>query len=591
MMFFDEGARLRALNDLGLLNSAPSESFDRITRMASQVFNAPIAAVSLTDMDRQWFKSRVGCGTEIPRDKAPCAEVTRLGDLLVVSDLSADTRFQGGTLDLAGVRFYAGAPLTTRDGFTLGAMCVLDTMPRTITAEQAKVLTDLAAMVMSQIELQHALGRIDPASGLPNRNQFADDFADMTRDNAGEERVAMLVDFIDPSQLNRALRIFGPSHLDVMVKDAADTIKAELAANTTLYHVGVTQFAALMEGEKAEALKAQINARFDDLAATTPKQRRSKPLPAIGLMQFRLGELSAAQVLRSVHGASQDARHAGHVAGLHSVFADAVHERQYAILSGLPAAMSAADQLSLHYQPRVDLQSGWCDGAEALLRWTHPVLGNVPPGEFFPLAEATELARPLTQWVLEAALSQIAAWHAAGLAIRVSVNVSPANLEENDFADRLAEALARHGVAPQFLEIEFTESGLIRNQPRILANLASIRALGVGCAIDDFGTGYSSFSYLKDIPAQIIKIDQSFIRTLTSVGADSAIVRGMISMGHDLGRWVVAEGVETEEAYAFLRQAGCDEAQGYLLSRPVVAETFAAWVEAYNNDVSRSAAA
>ena len=155
----------------------------------------------------------------------------------------------------------------------------------------------------------------------------------------------------------------------------------------------------------------------------------------------------------------------------------------------------------------------------------------------------------------------------------------------------MAEALARHGVAPQFLEIEFTESGLIRNQPRILANLASIRALGVGCAIDDFGTGYSSFSYLKDIPAQIIKIDQSFIRTLTSVGADSAIVRGMISMGHDLGRWVVAEGVETEEAYAFLRQAGCDEAQGYLLSRPVVAETFAAWVKAYNHDVSRSAAA
>lgn len=590
-MLLDESARLRALNDLGLLNSAPSESFDRITRMASQIFDVPIAAVSLTDRDRQWFKSRVGCGTEIPRDKAPCAEVTRMGDVLVVSDLSNDIRFQGAKLDQDGVRFYAGAPLTTRDGFTLGAMCVLDTKPRTITPEQAKVLTDLAAMVMSQIELQHSLGRIDPASGLPNRNQFAEDFEDVTRDHAGEERVAMLVDFIDPAQLNKALRIFGPSHLDIMAKDAADTTRTYLAPGTTLYHVGVTQFVALLRDRQAEALKKEINAHFNDLASNVATPTRSRPLPTMGLMQFRLGELSAAQVLRSVHGAAQDARSAGQVAGLHSICADVAHERQYAILSGLAEAVAAPDQLSLHYQPRVDLQSGRCESAEALLRWNHPILGNVPPGEFFPLAEATELARPLTQWVLEAALAQIAAWQSAGLTIKVSVNVATANLEEGDFADRLGGALVRHAVSPQFLEIEFTESGLIRNQPRILANLAAIRALGVGCAIDDFGTGYSSFSYLKDIPAETIKIDQSFILNLTSAGADGALVRGMITMGHDLGRWVVAEGVETEEAYAFLRQAGCDEAQGYLLSRPVTADAFALWVLAHNQNLSRNAAA
>lgn len=587
----DEAERLRALRDLNLLDTAPSESFDRITRMASQIFNSPTAAVSLTDIDRQWFKSRVGCGPELARAEAPCHVVTETGDLLVISDLALDSRYANGELVRNGVRFYAGAPLTTRDGFTLGAMCVLDTKPRTLSAEQAKVLTDLAAMVMAQVELQHALGRIDPSSGLPNRNQFAEDLDDSARDHAGEQRVAMLVDLVGPLQLSNAMRILGPSSLDEMIKTAAADLKERLKGAATLYHVGVTQLATILRGETAEDLYRKTEIHFTAMADQPLGPHNSGMAPVVGLMPFSLGEVSAAQVLRAVHGAAQDARDAEKSVSLYSLALDDVHQRRHALLDGLRHALTSPDELSLVFQPRVDLSSGRCTGAEALLRWNHPALGNIPPSEFIPLAEATELAHPLTQWVIDAALRQAAEWQRPGVEVRISVNVSPSNLEESDFAARLAESLQRHRVPPQALEIEFTEGGLIRHQAKILVNLAAIRELGVVCAIDDFGTGYSSFAYLKEIPAQIIKIDQSFVRTLAQGGPDAALVRGMISMVQELGLRVVAEGVETQLAYDFLCNNGCDEAQGYFISRPVAPGAFLTWLEAKGVSAVTDAAA
>jgi GAF domain-containing protein len=186
-----EAARLDALHKLDLLDTPPAEAFDRITRMAAQIFGLPVAAVSLTDSDRQWFKSRVGVEHwSIPRLQAPCATVAESDTLLVIPDLADDPAFRDSHLARSGVRFYAGAPLTTRDGHALGAMCVLGTAPRQITDAERGVLTDLAAMVMAQIELQHAMGRVDPISGLPNRNQYIDDFSDLEKDRARRGRGA-----------------------------------------------------------------------------------------------------------------------------------------------------------------------------------------------------------------------------------------------------------------------------------------------------------------------------------------------------------------------------------------------------------------
>jgi EAL domain-containing protein (putative c-di-GMP-specific phosphodiesterase class I) len=215
---------------------------------------------------------------------------------------------------------------------------------------------------------------------------------------------------------------------------------------------------------------------------------------------------------------------------------------------------------------------------EGLLRWRHPTLGLVQPGEFIPLAEQTELTRPLTEWVMNAALAQSAAWKTAGLDLRVSVNVSAVNLEEDDFASRVAAALQRHAVLASDFEIEFTESALITKRSRVLRTLMQIRESGVVCAIDDFGTGYSSFSYLQDIPADTIKIDQSFIRSLRPKSRGGALVRNIIHMARELGYRVVAEGVETQEVYDFLAAAGCDDAQGYFISRPVGSDDLLHWL-------------
>ncbi|MCT8267237.1 GGDEF and EAL domain-containing protein [Afifella sp. JA880] len=579
-----EEARLRALRELNLLDTAPSENFDRITRLAAQFFETPISAVSLTDVDRQWFKSRVGCGPQIPREHAPCAEVTRSGDVLVVSDLAEDPRFNKGVLVENGVRFYAGAPLVTKEGFTLGSMCVLDTVPREIGKDDEKALRDLAAMVMTQIELQHAIGRIDPVSGLPNRQQFTENLEDLARDFAGERRLAILLDLAPPNQIVQALRVLGPTYLDDLMRLSVEGVRNLKIEGHTVYHVGGAQLLAVIGDADEERVEVELVKRLNMLADfSRGRGAASLSHMACGIAPFILGEVKAGDVLRAAHHAAQDARESDRVVGIYSAATDEEHKRRYALIAALRELLERGGdgELSLVYQPRIDLKTGRCYGAEALLRWDHPEYGSVSPAEFIPLAEQTDLMRPLTSWVKLRAIAQLRAWRDEGYDLRVSINVSAANLEEEEFGLRLASVLAENGVSPSCLEIEFTESTFISNRRRVVKNLTDIRELGVVCAIDDFGTGYSTFSYLHDFPADIIKIDQTFIRKLEPGSRGSILVQSLIHMAGALGYRVVAEGVETQDVADFLIEAGCHEGQGYLFSRPLPPEAFADWLKSH----------
>jgi EAL domain-containing protein (putative c-di-GMP-specific phosphodiesterase class I)/GAF domain-containing protein len=579
-MSHQEQARLSALQDLNLLDTPPSESFDRITRMASQLFNLPIAAVSLIDKDRQWFKSRVGMDLrQCSRDKAPCAQVAETREVLVLPDVLKDPYYSGSLLAESGMRFYAGAPLVTRDGFGLGSMCVIGTAPREITEQEKTALKDLAAMVMAQIELQHAFGRVDPATGLPNRNQFLEDVEDLMRDHPGERRFAVLIDLMDTGQLSQALRVIGPSYVDDLVKGAARAIRQALSADTKLYRIGSTHYGFLLGGLDDGARAAATEAVRKCVGSVI----QSGDIPvvlnaAIGVAPFRLGELAPLDVLRTAHSAAQDAREAEAGVETYSVSRDDVHRRRFTLLADIRDALARPGQLSLAYQPRVDVRSGTCVGAEALLRWNHPTLGDVPPGEFIPLVEQTALARDVTNWVVDAAIEQIIAWRAKGIDIPVSINVAAPNLEEEDFAARVIEKLRSRNVPPQSIELELTESTLIRNGRRAVSQLEALSAAGVRIAIDDFGSGYSSLSYLQRIPASVVKIDRSFMQTLAREERTRTLVSAMISMIHDLGYRVVAEGVETAELYDFLAGQACDEAQGYWISRPATPAAFERWL-------------
>ena len=574
-----ETDRLNALRSLDLLDTPPSESFDRITRMAAQIFGLPIAAVSLTDSDRQWFKSRVGVDHwQIPRETAPCGQVSDSCGFLLIRDFEADPYYKNSYLGQNGIRFYAGAPLTTRDGYTLGAMCVLGTEPRDITDDERRALTDLAAMVMAQIELQHAFGRVDPITGLPNSHQLVEDIQDAARDHAGDERVVVFLDLMPVEQLSDALRVIGPKFLHDMGRSATQKLQQALP-NTKLYCIDPIHLGFVLESSKADEIHRiaeRVRQNFADAGADGDVRIQFRL--TLGMAPFTLGDVKAHDVLRFARSAAQDARDRSKPFAIYSDHLDERYTRRFRLISDMPAALKASDQLELVFQPKVDLKSGACVGAEALLRWTHPQLGSISPAEFIPIVEQSGLARALTDWVLDAALVHISRWEAQGRNLTVSVNISAVNLDEDDFAGRVFLRVANAGIRPKALELEITESALIRNGERAFEQLDAIAGAGIGIAVDDFGTGYSSLSYLKRIPANCVKIDRSFIEAIASEPRDLHLVTSMVVMLKGMNFRVVAEGIETARVQHLLELAGCDEGQGYHLARPMPAAQFESWL-------------
>ncbi|HZE52100.1 MAG TPA: GGDEF domain-containing phosphodiesterase, partial [Bradyrhizobium sp.] len=234
------------------------------------------------------------------------------------------------------------------------------------------------------------------------------------------------------------------------------------------------------------------------------------------------------------------------------------------------------DQFALHYQPKVDMTTGQITGVEALLRWTHPDLGVLPPAQFIPLAEETGLIVPIGRWVLRKACAQNMAWQRSGLRpVSMAVNLSPRQFLDEDLLQDIDGALAASGMPPVLLQLEVTESMVMRNVSRAVKVLDAIQSRGIRLAIDDFGTGYSSMSLMKQFPIDTIKIDRSFVRDLPDDSEDKAITQAIISMGKALGMTIVAEGVETAEQETFLRDHACDEMQGFLFSKPVPSQQLA----------------
>ncbi len=249
-------------------------------------------------------------------------------------------------------------------------------------------------------------------------------------------------------------------------------------------------------------------------------------------------------------------------------------ERQF-IEEGLRRALERRE-LTLHYQPKVNLLTGAITGAEALIRWTHPTRGSIAPGQFIPVAEDCGLILPIGAWVLREACSQARAWMDAGLPVTsMAVNVSAMEFRGKNFLDSLFAILGETDLDPSCLELELTESVLMKHAEFTAATLQILRKRGVQVAVDDFGTGYSSLSYLQKFPVDALKIDQSFVRQISTAGDDTTIVKAVIGMARSLKLRVIAEGVETVEEVAFLRAYRCEEAQGYYFSPPVLPRQFA----------------
>jgi EAL domain-containing protein (putative c-di-GMP-specific phosphodiesterase class I) len=260
-----------------------------------------------------------------------------------------------------------------------------------------------------------------------------------------------------------------------------------------------------------------------------------------------------------------------------------------ALLGDLRRALSRNEELFLVYQPKVATDTGHVCGVEALLRWQHPSRGLVPPDEFIPTVETTGLIDELTFYVLRRALQQLQRWYAQGLRFPVAVNISARNLLDPRFPTRLTDLLGYYRLPGDLLVLELTETAIMSNPGGAAEALQHLVAHGVRISIDDFGTGYSSMTYLKQLPVSELKIDRSFISAMSSQADDAVLVQSAIDLGHNLGLTVVAEGVEDQAVLQHLRTIGCDQAQGYHISRPVSADDLDAWLAVDRPSTSRAA--
>ena len=301
---------------------------------------------------------------------------------------------------------------------------------------------------------------------------------------------------------------------------------------------------------------------------------------SFGLAIYPMHGTDAETLLRRADIALHEAKLSRQGVGVYEPGRDELHLRQLMLIGDLRHSI-VREQLSLQFQPKVELSSNRVLHAEALLRWTHAQLGPVSPDEFIPLAERSGFIRELTRHVIDRSLEQQRSWRDQGLSVGMAVNLSVMDLDDDDLPDFIRDCLSRHEVSPAQLILEVTESALMGDVHHALRMLDRLRSLGLRLAIDDFGTGYSSLAQLKRMPVDELKIDKSFMTQVTEGSDDAVIVRSTIELGHNMGLRVVAEGVEDELSLNLLKRLGCDMAQGYFLSRPLAGDAFLAWAEAY----------
>ena len=579
----DEAVRLAALRSSCLLGAPADPEFDLITEIAARTFNVPIALVSLVDEDRLWFISSVGLEVrQAPRADAFCSEAINRLAPLVILDAQVDSRFDRSAFVTGEphARFYAGAPLVTADGSCLGTLCVIDRRPRkSFTNAEKQILRSFAKLIMERIETRRTIGTVDRLTLLPNRARFIEDIKLWRAEDVDRAagRATIAVDICGVDYFYGMVRALGCECAEGYLL-AAKRRLCDLLGPTPLYRVGETLFAFVHDEESSSlpSVFRRLSSAFD-----RPLEYDGIPYAAaVSIGAVRLGERDEANdLLRALITAADMARRDGGDGSIYERDHDDAQQRAFRILAALAEAVGDDDQLSLRYQPRVHLATGECVGVEALLRWHHPTLGEISPCEFVPLAEKTTLIIRMTQWVVEHVLEQARRWQQAGHRFTVSINVSAMDLEHADFIDTLWATLQRHRLDATLLEIEFTESAMSQRQEHLAASMARLRSLGLQIAIDDFGAGYSNFTYLKRIPATTLKIDQSFIRSMLSDERNSAIVPSMIALGHKLGHRIVAEGIESKAVYDQVRHWGCDEGQGFWMSKPLTAVELEAWLQ------------
>lgn len=565
--------RMTTVSSLQALDAHAGASLDRITRLVAFSMRTPVAFVSIVGVENQRFVSRVGLemgSTDIRY--SICSYAMESRDVFVVPDLAADARFSQHPL-LTGttrLRSYAGAPLIAKNGVPIGAVCVMDKVPREFDANEREQLRTLAEMVMNQLELRTMAGRQDPVSGLPNRHQFHIDYEGHVGRMSGQARLyAVMLDVLDVPRFTEAGQALGMPPLEAMIHRCSVRVRMALEGIAELYQVGVSRFAFMAEfasDEDVSRLMAELKRRVvrPIMAAAIPMS----PQFHAGVCIVDPAEDAGDDIIRKLLVGLQASISARSDFCWYSERRDERLRRGYRLAADAERALFR-QEFSLQFQPRFDARTRRAVGAEALIRWTHPRLGPVGPGEFIPIFERTAVMPLVTSWVLDQALDQLALWRGQALDLQLSINLSPSDLDRPDAALEILQRLADRGLPTALLEVEVTEGEWVRENSPGTEQLRQLAAAGVRVAIDDFGSGYSNFGYLSKLPISIIKIDKSLIDGVATHPHAVLKIKAIVQLAAGLGYRTVAEGVETEAQADVLTGLGCDELQGYFLARPM----------------------
>jgi diguanylate cyclase len=572
----DETERIATLRHYRVLDTQPDVRFDRLTALASQHFGVPIALISFIDTARQWFKSAVGVSLrETPRDQAICAHaILRPGEVMVVEDVASDPRFTDNALAHQDppIRFYAGAPIVASNGQPLGTLCIVDHHPRRFDQAGRQFLSNLAANASDLMELHlHNMALADastrdPLTGLASRAAFESELESAMEAAFAGRPFALL--FIDVDGFKPMNDRHGHETGDEVLRQIGRRLSSSIRASDFPARIGGDAFAIILQDPASHEIATRVARRLvADLGA--PIECNGQDLRvtvSVGCALALRHGTTAAEVRR----AAEEALHMAKRNGRHQlVIADevvpALGDASHNSIEVHLARAIESDALKLQWQPYYRTGDGMLTGYEALVRWTCPSLGTVPPSTFIPVAEASGLIGALDEWVLRQACAA-----ATSLApdLTISVNLSAYWFSRGELVRLIRSVLDESGLPPERLVLELTERTIITHTESARRSMDFLRSLGISFSLDDFGTSYSSLNYLRKLPFDTIKLDRSFVIGLGTDSQAEAVAGAIINLGHALGMKVCAEGVETPQQMAFLTQGQCDLAQGYLLGEP-----------------------